>query len=568
MLYFFTDLYKEEIFFSAIHRYKKYSGNLASRKSSYSLFGIEFRNEITNFPCYLQYFSSQFGQEVTYTPEYLIQEHTIMPLYFPFLSRERGIELIEDAKYKSSKDIVMKIGEFTGGICKGIGIRVCIKCIEEDEVKYGEAYVHREHQVPGNLVCSKHFQILRELIIPKYSLKEKYDIYNFEEKNTYVNKENFMYFKNLCTDIHTIFSSMKNELNLDELIKKYKVMIIQKGLASITGVINWKKVNMGLLEFFPYDFLEILESTIEINSKFVWTKILLNKKTLVHPIRHILFIEFLFGSVKNIIDFKETEYKPFGEGPWPCLNPVASHYKNDVVTNLEISSRSTGDKPLGIFKCNCGYHYTRLGPDKNINDRYVKRTIKSYGEVWTNELKKYIVSRCYGISKIANIMECDSKTVGTYAKELGIFELLNSKMKTYSINDKNEPRYLESLEEQYKLDILTLIKENPNMARSEVMKRLSKQCTWMFRYRKEWLYSILPEKIDGHVDSRKIKGYVDWESRDSEISEKILNIISDMKNHNINITISRISKEIKIPIKKYLHRLPNTRKVLENNNII
>jgi hypothetical protein len=513
-------------------------------------------------------FFKQFGKEITYIPEYLIQKHTILPLYFPFLSEERRVELIEDVKYKSSKEIFIKTGEFTGGICKNIGIRACSKCIEEDETEYGEAYIHREHQVPGNLVCYKHFKILREIIIPKYSIKEKYDIYNLKEKNAYINEGNFIYFKNLCIDIHTIFNCKPDDINFDHLIKKYKVMLIQKGLASISGIVNWKKVNFEILEFFPSDFLDILESNIKIESAFTWTKMLLKKKTLVHPIRHILFIEFLFGSVKNIINFNETEYRPFGEGPWPCLNPVALHYKNDVVTNLEISTRSTGDKPLGIFKCDCGYCYTRLGPDKNIDDRYVKRTVKRYGEIWMNELKKYILTGDYSISKIANIMECDGKTVGSYAKELGVFEFLNSKMKTYSLNNQKESRYLGYLEEQYKLDIITLIEENPNLKRSDVMRKLEKQFTWMYRYRKEWLYSILPEKTDKHIDHRKIKGYVDWELRDSELSEKVINVISDMKNHNINITTSRISKELKFPIKKFLNKLPHTQKILEDNNII
>lgn len=568
MLYFFTDLYRDEVFFSAICRYNRYSGNLATRKGSYNLFGIGFQNEIRIFPCYLQYFSSQFGQETIYTPEYLIQKHTILPLYFPFLPEERNMDLIEDMKNSNSKEINIKIGEFAGGICKNIGIRVCLKCIKEDETEYGEVYVHREHQVPGNLICYKHFEILREIIIPKYSVKEKYNIYNLKENNHYVNEANFMYFKKLCIDIHVILNCTQSDINIDELIKKYKVMLIKKGLASITGITNWKKVNSGLLEFFPKDFLDVLESNIVVDNAFTWTKMLLKRKILVHPIRHILFIEFLFGSVKNIINFKEIEYKPFGEAPWPCLNPVASHYKNDVVTNLEISNQSTGDKPLGIFKCDCGYCYTRLGPDKNIDDRYVKRKVKSYGEIWMNELKKYIISGNYGISKIANIMECGLKTVGTYAKELGVFELLNSRIKTYSINKKNEPRYLEGVEEQYKLDILTLIKKNPNLTRSEVIKRLSKQCIWMFRYRKEWLYSILPEKLDKHIDRRNIKVYVDWESRDSELSEKVSNIIIEMRNNNRNITITGISKELKFSIKKYLHKLPTTQKVLEDNNII
>lgn len=568
MLYFFTDLYEDEIFFSAICRYKRYSGNLGRRKSTRNLFGTEFNNEIIMFPCYLKFFSNQFGEETIYTPENIIYKHTIFPLYSPFMPPKRSSELIEDMKSDKLREINIKIGEFTGGICKSIGFRVCLKCIEEDEIKYGEAYLHKEHQVPGNLVCYKHLEILREIIIPKYFVKTKYDIHNFEEENNYVTEKNFIYFKNLCTDIHRIFTCSSDDINFENLVKKYKVRLMQKGFASIKGIINWEKVNAEMLEFFPSDFLDILESNILIENKFTWTKGLLKQKILVHPIRHILFIEFLFGSINNIINFMEIEYKPFGEGPWPCLNPVAPHYKKEVVTDLEISNRSTAIKPLGIFKCECGYHYTRLGPDKNVYDRYLKRSVKCYGDLWRNELKKYIVLGNHNILEMSRIMDCDGKTIGAYAKDLGVFELLNSKMKTYELNNKTERRYLKGLEEQYKLDIITLIKENPNLKRSDVARKLRKQYVWMHRYRREWLYLILPQKTDKHIDYRKIKGYVDWEIRDSELSEKVLDVINDMKNNNRRITISGISKEIRYPIKKFISRLPHTQKILEDNSII
>lgn len=73
----------------------------------------------------------------------------------------------------------------------------------------------------------------------------------------------------------------------------------------------------------------------------------------------------------------------------------------------------------------------------------------------------------------------------------------------------------------------------------------------MYRYRKEWLYSIFPEKTDKHIDHKKIKGHVTQKIRDSELSKKVLNVITDMKNNNINITISRISKELTFPINKF-----------------
>jgi hypothetical protein len=141
--------------------------------------------------------------------------------------------------------------------------------------------------------------------------------------------------------------------------------------------------------------------------------------------------------VDNFRVFDELEYRPFGSGPWPCLNPAAPHYKEEVITDLKLSNRSKPTNPLGIFKCNCGYTYTRLGPDRSVDDRYKKRMVKSYGEIWLNSLKDNINKQIYNISELEKIMECNSKTIGKYAKELGIFHLLNSRMKTEKVKSNN-----------------------------------------------------------------------------------------------------------------------------------
>lgn len=573
MLYFFTDPYQDEAMFSILDRYNRYSGNMSSRRTQEELFGQRTTNQSSNFPSYLSYFSKQFTNDSIYSPEYFINNHTIFPIYRPFLSNQRANQLVTDMEEDRAASIHMRIGEMAGGICKDYGLRVCLKCMIEDKKNYGESYIHRIHQVPGNQICNKHSEVLRKIILPKYL--GKFQLVNFisckiETENKVVNDKNYRYFKHLSIDISRLFEETSNNLNIEVVVKKYKVMLMKKGYASISGIVNWSKVENDLLDTYPSDFLNKLESNIIEEKRYKWIKEIMNIKKLVHPIRHLVFIRFIFGSVDKFLLFNELEYRPFGEGPWPCLNPVASHYKKEVITDIELSKRSTAIAPLGIFKCSCGYAYTRLGPDKNVNDRYKKRMVKSYGDIWMKALKKNLEKQIFNISDLKRIMECDSKTIGKYAKELDVFHLLNSKMKTEPIRQNNMPKYNKELEDIYKLDIKIFIEDNPNANRNEIKQNLSKQCAWMMRYRKDWFNSVMPKPIDNKIDRRKKISYADWEQRDIELSEKLCSIINEIEadKNGINITLGFLCGQVEFPIYKHLDKLPKTKLILNQNKII
>src|SRR5690625_7859385 len=81
----------------------------------------------------------------------------------------------------------------------------------------------------------------------------------------------------------------------------------------------------------------------------------------VHPYRHLLLLYFFDQDIDSFLEIKEDN-GPFGRGPWPCLNKAAKHYKDLVISGVEIKTR---DKVLiGKFSCSCGFEYTRIGPDK------------------------------------------------------------------------------------------------------------------------------------------------------------------------------------------------------------
>src|SRR5690625_6744056 len=67
----------------------------------------------------------------------------------------------------------------------------------------------------------------------------------------------------------------------------------------------------------------------------------------VHPYRHLLLLYFFDQDIDSFLEIKEDN-GPFGRGPWPCLNKAAKHYKDLVISGVEIKTR---DKVLiGKFR--------------------------------------------------------------------------------------------------------------------------------------------------------------------------------------------------------------------------
>src|SRR5712691_12792522 len=89
-----------------------------------------------------------------------------------------------------------------------------------------------------------------------------------------------------------------------------------------------------------------------------------------HPLHHLLLIHCLEQTAEAFFHLP-TEDKPFGTGPWPCLNPACNHFRQFQIKECHIIySQHIGGKPMGTFACSCGYTYSRTGPDKSVNDHF------------------------------------------------------------------------------------------------------------------------------------------------------------------------------------------------------
>lgn len=163
--------------------------------------------------------------------------------------------------------------------------------------------------------------------------------------------------------------------------------------------------------------MKLLQSDIDIYSNCNWlTDILRRKNKTSHPLRHLLLIRFLNISIEDLFNLK-LEYKPFGFGPWPCLNPAVEHYKALTIQDMQIKYGNDSKNPLGIFTCSCGFSYMRTGPDTQDKDKYKITKIIAFGPVWEAKLKELVEMRL-SLRETARLLKVDPTTVKKYARNL------------------------------------------------------------------------------------------------------------------------------------------------------
>lgn len=559
---FFTDPYKDELMYSAIARYHYYIGNTDCKDTLEELFGKRSITASFEIGSNIDVLARTLGHK--YTAGNIIKNHTIFPFYSPFLPEDRKKDLIEEIKYKDGKGLYAKIGIIAGSICKKNGIYYCPCCASREIEQYGQAFIHREHQLQGVCICPHDGVELKKYPVDKSNSsiikfirldKRSLDLRNI----TLINSKYYDKLYKLSKDAYYLLQTDLENINSEKILRKYKNILYAKGLTTSSKKIRQIDLYDGFINFYGRDFLKIMESNIDYDDEFNWLKICTrNSRRSVHPMRHLLLINFLEEDIEKFFKDINKDFKPFGEGPWPCLNQVADHYKQNVVRNLKVTDNYKTRVPLGTFTCDCGFVYSRNGPDKVKADKYKLGKIKNFGKVWESKLKTYLKKGKYGLVELARLMQCDPKTIIKFDKKLEI-NYFKSKIKVIENNNKIINN---DMEEIYIEDILKTIEINPTLSRTEIKKICKKQYTYLYRRNKKLLFDILPQK----TRKSDYSGKIDWETRDKEILNLIKIKYKELSSEEfpIRITKTAIGKATRKlhDLLKNINRLPKTEKYL------
>lgn len=561
MIGYFPSLYEDELLYSWLARYHEHTGNISPKRTLNEIFNSTNIVAVLDIPSNINKLSEALMHFNIPEVESLIQNHTLFKYYIFFQSETLREKIFKNMKFggkPGSSHLLLGINAST--INEWKHIRFCHTCSQENINNYGEPYWHVSHQLPKSFYCIKHDELLVDsLIKARNKHKHQYVSANSNIEITQKLKPSF----NSKTEQHLKMISKENNkllelnfLNLSLDIEGiYKYLLQVNGYANYFGKIDQQKLAEQLIKFYGVELLELLDSTVDLNNTSCWLKAITRKhRKAFHPIRHILLLNFLGVAVEELKDLVGKKYYPFGEAPYYCLNPAANHYEEKVVKEVIITSCTDTGKPVGTFKCECGFTYSRRGPDINKNDVFKVGRIKDFGVVWIQELNRLINIEGLSYKEVAKILKCDPATVKKYSE-------IKSRKEDVTV-EFNEYPFVKALKEK---EWLELINGNLLLTINSIRGLNPSLYLWHYRHNKDFLKRNSPRnKIKVNPKSR-----VNWENRDSETLNQVIEVVENLYGMEKPIFVNKtnVSKRISNPsfIEKHIEKIPKTKEFLMNN---
>jgi hypothetical protein len=355
------------------------------------------------------------------------------------------------------------------------------------------------------------------------------------------------------------------------LRKRYYNLLLRQGLAYYNKRIRTKELVDRFNEYYSEEMLARLGCEI-VKTYDNWLLRLLHASksgVAQNPIRHILLSIFLDCQAEELF-LNFNEYKPFGDGPWPCLNHASNHFGNLYITNCRITdslAKGKQRRPLGTFECTCGFVYTRIGPDASSEDKLRFNNVQAYGPVWEKALQELWDDTTISLRDVASRLGVSELTVIRHAIRLSLpMNTPGSRQANGYERYKNYRRTWQEALEQYRREWQNVRKANPNASRKQLMKIANFLYLWLRKNDSGWIENNLPPVVKSARRVRRI----DWNSEDRKLAAAIVAAAKRIKNLSgrpVRASITAITRETghRSWVERRLAYLPLTARVVQTH---
>jgi hypothetical protein len=581
MIIEFPDLYPGELLYSGYARcaYRLRYPNL--KNVTNELFGNPHIIASIPFASHLQYFVAHQPVADRFTTASLIAEHSLLPFYTPFLPPDRIQQLHMDMCGTNGPGVYMRVGLMASIVPSPQYLQYCPECAKEDQMRFGEIYWHRHHQVPGVFVCHIHNVWLEQSDVRVHDRKTRHQFIAAEEalrplrSPRAIDTSSRLYDTLLFIANGAAWLLQQQDLSqgLEFLHDAYKRALISRGLATYSGRIRMTELQEAFASYYPDDVLSYLHCNLNKLSPDNWLARLVRKPDgSQHPLQHLLLMHFL-GTPIEAFFCNPSNSDPFGTGPWPCLNAASDHYHQRQIEQCKIAhGQYLGGRPVGTFSCPCGFVYTRWGPDASVEDQLRFSKIKAFGHIWEAKLQALWKDESVSLRGIARQLGVDPLTIKRHASRLGLsFPRPSSISSRLRENLQLQPRMLKTPDattlEAYRTSWLTSLGTNPETGVTKLRRITPGIYTWLYRYDKIWLKEHTPVHAK---KNRTVCHRVDWAERDARLAEEVISAAIRLKNllgRPVHLTLSAIARELgqSALLQQHLDKLPRTAEALKEH---
>lgn len=554
MILQFPTPYPDELLYSVIARYHLRSGNQFWKHTLEDLFGKRTNTASAFLPSGIQALVERLPKNTTIYEKTLIEKHTMFPFYTAFLPEEKANSIYKAMLSDDGKTIYMQAGIMASSIVQNKHFKYCSACFKEDLHQYGELYWHREHQLPGKLVCLKHGIWLEDSDVSiNHSNKHSYILPTPNNcdfmKASSVDCNVLKQYKPFLSQAKALLNGGFKYISFSYLTDFYRKQSIEAGFATLNGRVYQKRLLNAFQQYYSDEFLQNINVGLE--STELWLASITRKhRKSFHPYHHFLLLNFLGLSVNDVFRETSLEVEPFGKPKWPCLNVVCPNYNKDVIQEVSIRSCEKTKQPIGKFSCKyCEFTYTRKGQEQNEEDRFRYTRIMKFGFIWKKGLSALLEEKL-SYREIARRLHVDPNTVIKYANA----DVSESKStESLSVNKADSTVH-------HRKTWLQLQQDYPNLSKTELRNKKPSTYAYLYRNDKEWLHNNSPKLRKGNTENNR----VDWEKRDQEILNRVKEATWELRNWSEKpkrVTVKGIGDAIgeRALLEQHLDKMPKTK---------
>lgn len=232
----------------------------------------------------------------------------------------------------------------------------------------------------------------------------------------------------------------------------------------------------------------------------------------------LLLILFVADDIPTFLTLP-TNFTPFGNGPWPCLNPACPHDGERCMTSCDVYYHHDG-RPRGTFTCpTCGLSYRRTGPDTSPNDLYRTQHILRHGPLWDAKLREVWFDPALNTHRMSSALRSTWQYMRRRGTELGLpFPPPGVRPTPLTSNPLPLQNPTQGVNPTaYRRRLLEIIQQHPDWGVKDICKQFNPIYSWLRANDCEWLKHHKPtRRYKKRQDVR-----VNWKQRDEDLAAEV-----------------------------------------------
>lgn len=297
-----------ETLFSLVSRHHFFWGNPLSARTCEQVFGHRRAGSQHDLPSRLSHFVSR-TEESFGNVEKIATGHTLLAYYAAFVSAGELENAIACMAGDSVAHLKLRLGILTSRFRANHPLKACAACMTENRAAFGWAYWHVDHQYPGVWICQKHDESLRESTLKatgverfQWHLPSEEHFREWPTEKRIAIEGSHVELQSLSRQVLDLVSqaSVQN-IDTSRLHEVYRAELVRRQWVGSGGSFRMPVIASSFLDHVKnlrvLPELEALPATAE-EAVAQLGRLLRPPRSGTHPLRHLVLINWLFGSTE------------------------------------------------------------------------------------------------------------------------------------------------------------------------------------------------------------------------------------------------------------------------------